>query len=225
MEMDGGPRYALSHVSRGPCSNCLFCFDCETACSCWFPGGMAQSFEAPRMLLRWWWAKGALAGTHRAEFVLVHSPGGWDGYVQLAQGKLQEHDGTRRMGKGIVLFAWVYLEVRDSPCECPKVRTAAAVARIGGRRPPGQRCSALSSGLYGPVGLCSTLVSIRRVICGFSSSKKRRESLWRMQVQCWRRDGTTNTPPPTRTRTPPAAQSCSMRPRQRMGRASPQQQG
>lgn len=40
-----------------------------------------------------------MGGLHRPEFVLVHLPQGRDGYVQIAQGKLQEHEGMRRMGK------------------------------------------------------------------------------------------------------------------------------
>lgn len=50
------------------------------------------------------------------EFLLVHCPRGRDGYVQVAQGKLQEHAGTRRTGKDSVVSACVYLEVRESSC-------------------------------------------------------------------------------------------------------------
>jgi len=61
-----------------------FCLDGETTCSCWFPDGMAQSFEAAQRLLRSPWATGAVGGCdgqassgpvggpRRAEFVLVH---------------------------------------------------------------------------------------------------------------------------------------------------------
>lgn len=95
-----------------------FCRDDETAGPCWFPDGMAQSFEAAHGLLCSFslvvsdngarvggrlarsgpWAAHEMACAGQSSS-LVHLPEGRDGYVQIAQGKLQEHDGRGRMGR------------------------------------------------------------------------------------------------------------------------------
>ena len=54
-----------------------------------------------------------------AESVLVHLSEGRDGYVQIAQGKLQEHDGDGTNGEShVVVSACIYLEVHDLLCTC-----------------------------------------------------------------------------------------------------------
>lgn len=79
-------------------------------------------------------ATALLGGPRRAEFILVHFPEGRDGYVQIAQGKLQEHDELGRTGKDIVVSACVYLEVRDSLCVCTS-RNGSSSGQHGGSRP------------------------------------------------------------------------------------------
>lgn len=61
-----------------------------------------------------WCPKGGpFGGLHRAESVLVHLAGGRDGCVQVAQGKLQEHDGRGRTEQvRYCQSVYTYFEVR-----------------------------------------------------------------------------------------------------------------
>lgn len=60
-----------------------------------------------------WACSGPWGDLRGVEFVLVHLSEGRDGCVQIAQGKLQEHDGRGRMGASHVLSVCIWLEVCD----------------------------------------------------------------------------------------------------------------
>lgn len=148
----------------------------------------------------------------------MYFPGGRDGYVQIAQGKLQEHEGMRRTGKAkakaneCMISLYIPRDVRFA-LRMYQSRIPVAMSSMDEADRPFDHVACSATAAADCTDQLTSASIRRRLIVGSAQAKK--------ETACGGRRyniGGGGLQPPARTRIPPGAQSS----RQWMGRSSPQ---